>query len=273
MITPFRLPVTDEQNISLIYQQAEGLPAPEETPKTRTGPLIVMMHDFPGSHMSSYDDLFGDMAYHFSKLGYPSVRFDFRGGGESDCTAAEFSLESAVADLDAVLDWAKHDKKFKNVVLMGAGVAAAAAVMGYRPKFVSGLVLLWPSVVMRDTGFKELFTREKLLEAAEMDAPFVEYRGYRLGSHFVHEIYNTDLTSSLERIKAPVLIQAGTNDPDIPLEQSYYARDHVGGLVDLGVFEGGKPGLPDPKMRKHLYVNIEHFLSRVLKRLASPPKT
>jgi|GEM_PF-2617162 len=280
MITPLRLPVTAEQTISLIHQQPDIAPAqpePEEItpshkkkkPKAKPvqKPLLIMMHDFPGGHMSGNDDLFGAMEYHFGNLGFPTARFDFRGGGQSDCTPAEFSLESAAEDLNAVLDWARHEQKYKSVILIGEGVGAVAAVMGYRARFVGGIILLWPSVVMRDTGFKELFTREKLLKAAEMDAPFVEYRGYRLGSHFLHEIYNADLASVLARIKAPVLIQAGTADPDKPLEQAYYARDNVGGLVDLGVFEGGGPGLKEPKMRKHLYVNIEHFLSRILTRL------
>lgn len=290
MITPFRLSVTPEQSISLIHQTPDPVSAPEEgvagddaaQDQTQTSkpadkpvdkPLLVMMHDFPGDHMAGNNDLYGEMAYHFGKMGYPSVRFDFRGSGESDCPAAEFSLESGVEDLNAVLDWAKHEKKYKSAVLMGQGVGAAVAVMGHRPRYVGGLVLLWPAVVMRDARFKELFTRENLLKSSERDAPFVEYRGFRLGSHFVHEIYNTDLAAALMRLRAPVLIQAGTDDPDLPLEQAYYARDHVGDLAEMGVFEGGGPGLKEPKMRKHLYVNIEHFLTRILKRLARASKT
>lgn len=286
MITPSRLAVTEYHTISLIHQVPDAVPAPEvveePTPsfkkkkvkvKPPQKPLIVMMHDFPGTHMAGNNDLFGELAYQFEKLGYASARFDFRGAGDSDCTASEFSLESATEDLNAVLDWAKHEQKYKSVVLLGEGVGGAVAVMGYRAKIIAGMILLWPTTIMRESGFKELFTREKLLKAAEMDAPFVEYRGFRLGSHFLHEIYNTDLTSSLERIKVPVLIQAGTGDPDIALDQAYFARDNIKGLVELAVFEGGGPGLKEPKMRKHLFVNIEHFLTRVLKRLATPPKT
>lgn len=285
MITEFRLPVTQDQEISVIYQKPEAAPEPPPEPeapsfkkkkpklKPPQKPLVIMMHGFPGGHKSGNDDLFGAMEFRLEELGYPSVRFDFRGCGESDCTTGEFCLESAIEDVNTVMDWAKHEEKYKSVVLMGESCGATVAVMGYRPKYVAGLVLLWPAIILRETGFRELFTREKLLAAAAMDAPFVEFQGYRLGSHFLHEIYNTDLISSLERIKAPILIQHGTKDEDVPLEQAYFARDHAGGLVDIGVFEGGDHGLHNPKMRKHLHVNIEHFLSRILKKLAPEPKS
>ncbi|HEY8964440.1 MAG TPA: hypothetical protein VIN59_08285, partial [Alphaproteobacteria bacterium] len=171
-----------------------------------------------------------------------------------------------------VMQWAQHDAGHRSFVLLGEALGATVACIGYKPGLVSGLILLWPALILNQTAFKGLFTREKMLEGEQSKDGFVMFGGHRLGKHFINEIYQYDMTSTLEKIHAPTLIQHGTADEEIPLAQAYFGRDHIPGIADLAIFEGGDHGLTAMNIRQHVLMNIEYFLGRLAKKLDSTPK-
>lgn len=289
MIKTFRLPVTEGAYISVVYQKpdddtlpARPVKADPKKPRKKGDkdaasaplrkPLIIMMHDFPGGHKSGCDDLFGELEYRFEGLGFPSVRFDFRSCGESDGVVVDFSIDTALEDLNAVIQWAQHDAGHRSFILLGEGFGGAMAVLGYRPKTIHGVMLLWPVLKPTEAPFAELFTREFRLESIKKDAPFVTYRGFRLGSHFLNDLYQMNLKSMLEKITVPTLLQYGSDDAEIPLKHIHFARDNLKGFVDLAIFEGGGHGLKAANMRQALFVNIKLFLDRVIKRMDTATK-
>jgi pimeloyl-ACP methyl ester carboxylesterase len=258
MITDFQLPVVSEQVISVTYQKPGD---------SGDRPLAVMMHGFPGGHKAGCDDIFGLLESKWEEWGYPSVRFDFRGGGNSDGSSGDFTLETALEDLSAVMRWAREEAGHKDFILVGESLGGTVAIMGHDPACVKALILLWPAIVLQETSFQEMFTREARLANDKRDAPFVTFKGYRLSTHFYNEIYKTDLTTWLEKITVPVLIEHGTADTDVPLAQAYIARDHLKGLVNIDIFDGGDHGLRAPNRRKTMVANIRYFLDRSFKKL------
>ncbi|NBX66623.1 MAG: alpha/beta hydrolase [Proteobacteria bacterium] len=297
MIKTFNLPVTEDETLRVVYQKPKGYPEEKEAgavkkpaqkkpPRSRRHkiteddlvskplrkPAIVMIHGFPGGHKGGCDDLFGELEYRFEGLGYPTIRFDFRGCGESAGKEEDLCLESACQDLNAVLQWAQHDAGHRSVILLGESCGATIAVLGFDPKVVTGMILLWPALKLKETAFQSLFTLESRIESMLKDMPFVNFDGHKLGSHFVNDIYTADLTSALEAISVPTLVQHGTQDEEVPLEQAYFARDTIPGVIDLGIFEGGNHGLRGPTMRQYMFMNIRHFLDRLLKKLDSQAK-
>jgi len=293
MINTFFLPVNADERVRVIYQKPEGYdaaPAKKAVPKNKKfgkklikdvmdlgteitrKPLIIMLHGFPGGHKGGCGDLFGEMEYRFEGLGYPSVRFDFRGCGESDGLEENFCLETALEDLNAVCQWAQHEAGHRSLVFMGESCGATIAVLGFQPKTVVGMILLWPALKLKETSFKDLFTLESRVESMTKDMPYVTFNGHKIGSHFLNDIYTADLTIALENINVPTLLQHGTADSEVPLDQAYYARDCLPGLIDLGIFEGGEHGLKAGNMRQYMFMNIRHYLERMLKKLDSPSK-
>ncbi len=271
MIETFNLPVGEDTFVRVIYQKPD---APEGTiaAKTASKPLVVMMHGFPGGHKAGCGDLFGELEYRFEGMGYPSVRFDFRGWGESHGKPEDFTLESALEDLKAVTTWAQKEAGHNALVLLGESGGATVAVMGHDPKLVRGLILLWPALKLKETSFKALFTKESQNDADKADLPYVMFEGHRLGTPFLNEVYQNDLMTTLEGIAVPVMVQHGTADEEVPVEQAYFARDTLPNLTDLGIFEGGGHGLHSSNMREHMYVNIRHFLDRMFKKLDPAPQ-
>jgi len=259
------------KNFSLSVTRGESVRAVYQRPDLKKGqaelPLVVMTHGFPGGHKDGCQNLYGEMEERLGKLGYPTIRFDFRGCGESDGLEEQFTLDNAQTDLNAVLQWGQHDAGHRSFILIGESLGATVAVMGFDPQYVKAVILLWPALILNKTDFKALFTREKLLEADRNNSAFVDFNGHRLGGPFINEIYQYDLTRTLERIKVPSLIQHGTADAEVPVEQAYFGRDHLPGLVDICIFEGGDHGLTAANMRPHVFINIEYFLGRVLKKL------
>lgn len=245
MKTDFRLPVTAGEAVQVAYQRPEMY---DQTPRRRRGdadapfdlalrrpqkPVIVMLHGAPAGHKGGCDDIFTAAERHFEALGYPSLRFDFRGCGESDGAGEDFSMASALADLGAVLQWAQHDAGHRSIILMGEGFGAAVALRGLPGRNAAGLVMLWPVLPPDPEAF----------------------------------------TEDLGRVAVPVLIQHGTQDAQSPLAHAYFARDHVRGPSDLCVFEGGDHGLCGENLRRHLFLNLRYYLERVYKKLDSAAKT
>ncbi len=283
MIQAFRLTVTDEQEISVIYQKPEDVAAPapvaegpaakpinrrkgrEKKAPPAPKPLIVMLHGFPGGTKDGTKDVFVQLEARMTKAGYPSVRFDFRGCGESECQPVDFCLEYAAEDIDAVVNWAKGEGH-KTFVLLGEDVGGAAALMAYDATYVEALVLLWPTVVMKETAFRSMYTHEARAAADALDAPYVQYGSYRLGWPFFNEAYKTDLLPYIERIKTPTLIQHGSKDEIVPVEQAFMVRDAMRVPGEIAVFEGGDHGITKPNMRDAMFTNIEYFLTKALKR-------
>ncbi|MBU6234896.1 MAG: alpha/beta hydrolase [Alphaproteobacteria bacterium] len=292
MIKSFDLPVTADETVRVVYQQPDSDKTEPTVKPARTKvksrhedlyeddlsltpprkPVIIMMHGFPGGHKGGCDDLFGELEYRFEGLGYPSIRFDFRGCGESSGREEDFCIESALADLNAVILWAQHDAGHRSIVLLGESCGATIALLGNRPDAIMGNILLWPALKLKETSFKDLFTQESRIESITRDQPYTMFEGHKMGSHFINDIYTLDLTTTLENITAPTLIQHGTADDEVSLEQVHYARDHLAGLIDIGIFEGGGHGLRDANMRQYMFMNIRHFLERLFKKLDLQPK-
>ena len=91
------------ENLHALYNTAfsSGIPAGGEE-KT----LVIMSHNFPGGHKRGHNDLFGDIEEKLAQAGFHTLRYDFRGCGDSEGESVEFDLNSANIDFQSILKWA-----------------------------------------------------------------------------------------------------------------------------------------------------------------------
>lgn len=94
-----------------------------------------------GSHRQ-----FVSMARHFAAAGYPALRFDYRGMGDSEGAARTF--DSVDADIRAAIDTLlERQPRMRAVVVLGlCDAASAALIYGAQDSRVAGLVLINPWV-------------------------------------------------------------------------------------------------------------------------------
>ena len=121
------------------------IPAARETVK---GPVVVACHGFTSWKGEPLLTAVAEAAY---KAGFPVVRFDFNGHGESGGDFSKMTVSSEVDDLRRVLEWAAKQPWGGDFLLVGhsqGGVVSGMACGLYDG--IKGAVLLAPAGVLVD---------------------------------------------------------------------------------------------------------------------------
>ena len=162
-----------------------------------------------------------------NKEGIATLRFDFRGTGESG--DARISIENEVEDLKAVLDFVIK-KGFKEIILIGSSLGGLVSFKVYpffkdKIKAIIGLAPVsdkankkWEEKYMKvfeDKGEYYLFKRD----VDGREEKFIIDKGY------VEDRKSINQKELLSKIACPVLIIHGDKDKIIPLEHSKRAID------------------------------------------------
>ncbi len=124
---------------------------------------MIFLHGW-GSYRIGPHRIFVDMARAFAPIGLPSLRFDFRGRGESEGESADITLLDMMDDTHKAVEETMQILGVEGVVLVGlcSGAEVAAGVAATNPS-VKAAVLLSAPLLGRETG-----TRENLTESADM---------------------------------------------------------------------------------------------------------
>ncbi len=212
-------------------------------------PLIIMLHSFPGGHKASQNDLFGDLEHKLSQGGLDTLRFDFRGCGESEGKSEHFTLERAKDDLQAILKWARKSG-FNRFIYIGEGLGATVALQNANAQ-VRALVLLWPALSPKDTFVGQF-------------SPDSQYENHKVGRALLEEIRKFDPVGVLRDLKVPLLIQHGQADQKFPIGQLDLLRRHAYNTprIEMTTYDNGEPGLEKLNERETMYYHIQQFLTR-----------
>ena len=164
MAQKIHIDVGDDQSITALYSRPESrsIDRIDDT-------LIIMAHGFPG-HKAAHDNLFEQIEEFLARKKYHSLRFDFRGCGESDGKEENFTIASAKEDFQTILHWAKSHK-YQRFIYIGEGLGATVSILK-NDLNVAAFVLFWPVL---DTDFyrKKAFD-VSFIEETELEKGFVE---------------------------------------------------------------------------------------------------
>jgi uncharacterized protein len=73
--------------------------------------IVIMCHGI-NSHKQEYLNMFPNLAEELFNKGVGSVRFDFRGHGQSSGKDLDFDFISQLIDLDTIINWTRSKWKF-----------------------------------------------------------------------------------------------------------------------------------------------------------------
>jgi len=228
--------------------------------------LVIMAHSLPGSDKHCHNNLFQDLEYELGKDGVDTMRFDFRGCGESSGNPETASLKSACDDLALTLDWAQR-RGYKRCFLLGEGLGAAIALVvasrAENPERMGGLIMLWPSLDPAQTALSALFPALED-QQAQQEGYITGPDEMRIGLELIKQLKLFSPVPYLEKLAMPLLVQHGDADEKAPVAQLELLSAHAKKLkrIELTTYEGGDHGLTKPNERKTMFYHIRQFVQR-----------
>ena len=169
--------------------------------------------------------------------GFTLIRYDMRGGGLSDRDVSDFSLESLIGDLEAVVDHvnlkrfpllslgllagptaisyaAKHPERLSHMILCSAFLRGAGITTPDRQKALIDFTEAFGFPV-GDFGDDPVLTREEemAVRRKEKAASSAEAQ-----AELLRTLFSADVKDLAQSVSAPVLVMHARKDPLIPFE-------------------------------------------------------
>ncbi len=209
---------------SLVYR-----PDPTKFPAPR--PVIVIIHGGPSSQ--SRPGFRGSANYYLNELGvalvYPNVRGSLGYGRKFLTLDNGFKREDSVKDIGSVLEWIRRDRSFdsKRIAVMGGsygGFMTLASMVRFNSIIRCGVDNVGVANIatfLRDTSDYRRANRR------------TEY-GDERKSDMRAFLDRISPANNADKIRAPLLIVQGKNDPRVPVTEAERMRDAIrknGGAV------------------------------------------
>lgn len=181
-------------------------------------PIVVFFHGFTG-HKIENGRLYVELARALCEKGIGSLRFDFRGHGESPLPFEEFRLDYAFEDAERVIEYVRKklsgDFDVSRLGILGLSMGGAVAInIAAKDQGIKAVALLSPAINFKETSVKMAIERQR-------DPEFFYWGPFRLKMKCL-ESFNIDLTKKAERISAPTLIIHAVDDETVPFKQSEF---------------------------------------------------
>ncbi|MBD3347057.1 MAG: alpha/beta fold hydrolase [Chitinivibrionales bacterium] len=187
-------------------------------------PYVVFCHGFTSQRMGP-EYLFVKFSRTLAQQGIASLRFDFRGCGESDGRFSDMTLSTMKEDLFSAIRFIKqHDPK-ASLFVLGHSLGGAVAALGAAETKARGLILLAP-VAQPHKIFME--RKQNVVAAGVNQNGFYEKGPHEMGMHFIEDMKNQNPLEALAGFKGDLIIFQGDADPSVSVRESgkytHYAR-------------------------------------------------
>ncbi|WP_414836821.1 alpha/beta hydrolase family protein [Candidatus Nanohalococcus occultus] len=204
---------------------------------------IFFCHGFGSNKEGSYEK----RCEYFQERGYNTVRFDFRGNGESDGDFIEQTLSSRINDLKAVIDHFEPG----TFVLFGSsfgGKVVFHAAEDLEPEVVIGRAPVTYNKIM-----------EKYRAVVEEKGEFTHHGEKTIDRRFYEDFDSYQFDSVVENLEAETVIFHGGADTTVHPENSFEAAQALNSDVSLHKFEGERHSFSDKAEARMLELMAVHL--------------
>lgn len=182
-------------------------------------PAVVFCHGFTGTKVEVHR-IFVIMARRLARYGIASIRFDFRGCGDSSGDFLYTTIKGEIRDARHAIDFICAqpgiDKDRVGILGFSLGGAIAAYVAGKDPR-VKTLALWAPAADLLEEE-EQIRSENEIKEVRKYKA--VDYYGTLIGRSFIKEIPKIKPVNVVKKFKGPAIIVHGTEDHSVPLNHS-----------------------------------------------------
>ncbi|MFH0962971.1 MAG: alpha/beta hydrolase [Planctomycetota bacterium] len=204
-----------------------------EPPHVPPFPALVMLHGFTG-HKIEPHRLFVKAARRFASEGILTLRFDFRGCGESEGDFEDLSVEGEVGDALKALELVRGrgDVRQDRIGLLGMslGGSIAACVAGTERDALCCLVL-WAAVADPRRAFGAKAAGDIMANFGKR--PVHDYFGNALSQGLLDELYVFRPLERLRGYASPAIILHGDADTSVSPDDALLYEEELSGRGDV----------------------------------------
>lgn len=229
-------------------------------------PAVVFLHGFFDVRLGP-NWLFVKLARRLMAEGITSLRFDFRGSGESEGEFSDVTVLGEVSDALVALDWLaaqpEIDADRMGLVGYSLGGCIAAIVAGRRPDLVKSLVLL-SAVAHPVEAFQLMYNPPGGAPPAVRVDNGYEIVGHIVGDALLEELPRVQPLQELAHYHGPALIVHGTQDEMLPLSGVEAYKAVLGERAREHLVEGADHAYRGVGWRQEVIDVISSFLRETL---------
>lgn len=216
----------------------------------RTDKIVILCHGITVDR--NEDGIFTRLAKELSREGFNTLRFDFRGHGESSGKQEEMTISGELLDLETAFVWVKK-QGYKKIGLLGAsfGGGIVSLFSSFHQDSLSSLVLWNPSIdysqylYPKSPWKKKYFGEEKFQQALKKGYTEIGDRKFKYGIKLFNEVRFLKPYEELRKFKKPTLFIHGDKDSYVPYRDSLKYSNLMG--AKLITIKGAEHGFHDKK--------------------------
>lgn len=191
-------------------------------------PIVVVCHGFGGEKTGKYR-IYVEEAELLSKQGIATLRFDFRGCGDSEGSWLDMTIGREVTDAVNALDFVKTLPQIdqNRIGILGKSMGGLVAVIAAGIHKNIKTMALWAPAFHAEQ-WKELWEIvQNPSTSDELRAEIMQFDGMHANENFLREFFDIRLEEHLENLhETPMLHIHGEKDEGVTIEHAERYRKH-----------------------------------------------
>jgi pimeloyl-ACP methyl ester carboxylesterase len=196
-------------------------------PEGESAPLgVLFCAPFAEEHKQAYR-IFVEFARRLAGAGIPTLRFDYRGTGDSDLPFTAFSPTHAMADIAAAASFLRERAGVERVALVGLRLGASLACQAVRDGLDTDALVLWQPIVdgalFYKLNIRRMLVRQMMMHGRASGATdggedaTIDLDGFLVMRSACEEIKGIDLSEG-DALPAPTLLVQLAHNTDVSSE-------------------------------------------------------
>lgn len=189
--------------------------------------IVIWMHGITVDK-DEYLEFFLEGAHYLAQEGFTSIRFDFRGHGESSGNSLDFSVVGQNLDVKAVINYINeqiaHTRARLHVVAASFGAPPAIFAGARYPDAINSISLISPVLSYKRTFLEpetewaaEIFSKEQF-KALDEQGKLLFDQDFWIHLNLVEEMRIVRPDVGLRELRQPVLVFHGDKDSMVPYD-------------------------------------------------------
>jgi len=201
--------------------------------------LAFVMHGFG---YNKEEPCVATTAESFKQKGYTVIRFDTTNTfGESDGNFENANITNYYEDLEDVINWAKTCDWYQEPFVMAGHSVGGLCILLFAEKSSEKVKAIAPiSTIISGKLALEVYPSE-IIEQCKKDGAYelkTPEKTIKIKWVFIEDMLKYDSLKNIEKIKMPVLMISGENDPESTVKHQKILYDKIPGKKELKIIKG-----------------------------------